>query len=175
MSHIMASLDGEAGIYVGEGKMSSLLVEALGLDLTEAVGVLLARSQKVGMQCAIIGAKANDGVLTFDPAYVSTSDSDLLAKGELDLKDEEARLELRTYPKDPSLGSLRTPVRIRGQLVDPRVSLDEKELAGRLAIGIALGLLSPAASLLATIEPGNAPERSCETYRQKLLTLRNAH
>ncbi len=175
MSAIMATLDGEAGIYVGEGKVSSLLVEILGLDLTESVGVLLARNQTVAMQCAVVGAKAKDGVLTFDPAYVSTSDSDLLAKGELDLKNEEAKLELRTYPKDPSLGSLRTPIKLSGQLVDPRVRFETKDLAGRLAIGIALGLLNPAAALLATIEPGNAPARSCEEYRAKLLRLRNAH
>lgn len=175
MAAIMSTLDGKAGIQVGEGKVSSLVVELLGLDLTESVGVLLARKQTVGMQCVVVGVDARDGVLTMSPAYVSTSDSDLLASGEIDLADEEARIELRTYPKDPSIGVLRTPIKLSGQLVDPRVRLETKDLAGRIAIGVALGLLSPAASLLATLEPGNAPPRSCNDYRTKLASLRITH
>ncbi len=175
MSAIMGTLAGHAGVYVGEGRVSSLAMEALGLDLTESIGVLLARRQTVEMQCVVVGADAKAGVLSFDPAYVSTSDSDLVAKGEIDLAVEDARIELRTYPKDPSIGVLRTPIKLTGQLVDPRLRLETKDLAGRVAIGIALGLLSPAASLLATIEPGNAPNRSCSEHRKKLLALRNAH
>lgn len=175
LNQIMATLAGDAGIYVGEGKMSSLLVELLGLDVTETIGVFLAQNQKVGMQCAIIGAKATGGVLKFDPAYVSTSDSDLTANGQLDLGKEAVKLEIRTYPKDVSLGVLRTPIKIQGPLVDPRLSLDAKDLAARVAIGVALGLLTPAAAVLATIEPGDAPPRECETYRLRLMNLRTAH
>ncbi len=172
LSEIMAHLDGPAGIAIGKGKASAAVMEALGLDATELVGVLLAKQQRVTMDCGIVGARVKNGEMTLEPVFVGTSDSDVVAEGKVDLTNEKLNLTIKTYPKDPSIGALRLPIYIKGTLIDPKVSVGKRELAGRVVLGIALGFIHPVAATLALIEPGNAPKRTCAEYSEKLARLR---
>ena len=103
------------------------------------------------------------GVLRPRSAVVDNRDSRIDIDGRISLADETLDLRLVAKPKDFSLLTLRSPVRLQGTLADPRVALEGKALGGKAIAAIALGALAPPAALLAFIDPGeDLPPVSCD-------------
>ena len=93
-------------------------------------------------------------------AFDST-DTIIIGEGSISLKDEQLDLLLRPRPKDRSILSLRSPLRIGGTFKDPSFRPDFKALGVRGAIAVALGSIAPPAALLATFEPGPGKDSDC--------------
>jgi uncharacterized protein involved in outer membrane biogenesis len=86
---------------------------------------------------------------------VNTRDSTLWVDGTVSLRDESLDLRLVVAPKDFSPLSLRTPVRVRGTLGKPAVSLELGKLVGKAGAAGLLSLLSPLAAIIPFIDPGS--------------------
>lgn len=170
VSRLLGSLNGTWGLVVEEGKVSSLVVEALGLDLTEAIGTLMANKQTLNLDCMIVELHAKDGVVTPSPFLVGTPDSNIVLTGDVDLSQERLNLTIETKPKDFSIGALNVPIDIKGTFASPEVSLRKRDVAARVAAAVGLGfVVGPLAAVLPFTETGSEKAGRCSQY---VATLR---
>lgn len=157
-----ADANGRVGLAVNGGQMSHLVVELLGLDVAEALGVAVSGDDTVGLRCAAAALDVQGGVAKPQTFVIDTSDSVITASGAVDLGQERLDLTLRTESKDPSLLAGQAPVTVGGPLRSPRVGVAAGPLAGRGVAAAALGaLLAPVAALLVFVDPGLADDSDC--------------
>ena len=97
-----------------------------------------------------------DLVKRYGPAVVNVSGG-----GTINLKTEEMDTTLKPQPKDSGVGSLRTPLHVRGTFGDPKVGPDMGKLAARSAGAIAMGILNPLLAVLPLIEEGKGKDSNC--------------
>lgn len=154
---ILSTLDGRIESRLREATVSHLAVEAVGLDLAQALGVAIGGDESLTLRCARVAMKVDDGVAQLTDAVADNADSTLRAIGTVDLGDERLDLVARARPKDLSPLSLRGPVHVDGTLAHPSWRIDGRALGGRLAAAAALAALAPPAALLAFVDPGSAP------------------
>jgi AsmA family protein len=81
--------------------------------------------------------------------------------GTINLATEAIDLYFRPYPKDKSLLSLRSPLKLTGTLGAPNAGPDKGALAGRAAAALALGAINPLLALAATVETGPGEDANC--------------
>ena len=158
---ILGTADGEVMLGMGRGQVSNLLMELAGLDVAEALKFLLTKDRTVAVRCAFGDFVVEGGVMRTRALAFDTSDTIILGKGDVSLKEETLDLELRPHPKDRSILALRSPLVVDGTFKDPSFRPDFKRLGLRGATALALGSIAPPAALLATIEPGPGQDSAC--------------
>lgn len=168
---MLGSLDGRLHLWIRNGTVSHLLLEAIGLDIAEGLGLVIRGDRNLPLRCAAMSLKAEDGVLRTEAGVVDTPDTLVLLDGKVSLTDESFAIRLQARPHDRSLLSVRAPLRLRGTFAAPKVRPDLEKLAGKAALAAVLGaLLSPLAALVPLVDPGEeSAGRGCATT---LATLR---
>lgn len=163
MAALLGSLDGPVRLQLEKGSISHLLTEAAGLDVAQGLAVWLRGDKKLELNCARLDGSFKAGVLRPRSAVVDNRDSRIDIDGRVNLADETLDLRLVTKPKDFSLLTLRSPVRVQGTLADPHLALEGRALGGKAIAAVALGALAPPAALLAFVDFGeNLPPVSCD-------------
>lgn len=160
----LTNANGQVGLVMQSGRVSHLVVELAGLDVGQALGVLLEGDETLPIRCAVANATVESGMAEIDFLVLDTPDSKLTVDGEVALGREELDLVLESHPKDLSLLSLRTPVTITGSFVNPQIGIDPSMAALRAGAAVALGaLLTPLAGMLGFIELGLGEDADCAT------------
>ncbi|MBZ8143492.1 AsmA family protein, partial [Rubrivivax gelatinosus] len=155
-AQILGSSDGHGRLLLRRGTVSHLMTEAAGVDLAQALGVLVRGDEALPLRCARLEFRVADGIVEPQVAVIDNRDSTVRLDGRVSLSDETLALRARVRPKDFSPLSLRTPVLIGGSFSRPEVGLDPAQLAGRAAAAAALGLLAaPLAALLPFVDAGS--------------------
>ncbi|HSX93874.1 MAG TPA: AsmA family protein [Hydrogenophaga sp.] len=158
-AQILGSLDGPIDLRLRDGTLSYLITEAMGLDLAQALGVVITGDKPLPLRCARFDLLARNGVVEPRLAVLDNRDSTVRINGQVNLNDESLALRLVTQPKDWSPLSLRTPVTVTGTLGDPDVGIEGRKLAGRVIGAIALGAAAgPAAAVIPLVERGQKEE-----------------
>lgn len=168
---LLKSLDGELALMVAKGEISHLVVEAAGLDIAQAVGVLIKGDQPLPMQCAVMGWHAKQGVLTPDAALIDTPVTTVTMQGEVNLGQEQLNLNVQASPKNFSPFTVRAPILVTGPFVDPQVTVSPGPIAARVAGGVLLALINPFAAILPFLDPGSASavhDDGCQHTLQQL-------
>ena len=164
---LAATADGDLAVIMGGGQINALIIEAIGLDVGEALGLLLtqkdeARATMVPMQCFIGRFDVQQGVLQVEALILETSDSTITGEGEIDLGKETLALRLLAHPKDASVLTASTPVRIEGTFKHPSIELVSEELKEKSLAALALGVVLPVVgAFLPFLEPGEAKGSNC--------------
>ncbi len=171
---MLASLDGSVRFWVTNGKISHLLVELAGIDVAQALGMMVRGDESLPMRCAVADLAVKNGRMTPEVGVVDTGDSTVIASGGISLADERLALLLTVNPKDVSPISLRTPVHVEGTFSRPEVRLDKRPLGIRLGVAAALAAVNPLASLLALIDLGEPEKAVCQQALQRVGTSANA-
>ncbi len=171
-AEILASLQGDVRSEVREGMVSHLVVEAAGLDVFEALGVIFTGDKALQLECAVADLVAEGGELRPRVMVLDTTDSTIWIDGSLSLATESLDLRAVVTPKDFSPVTLRTPLRVRGSFADPQVSLEKRPAGLKLAGAFLLGLVNPLAALIPLIDTGSTDEAAsevtgCEYLRQR--------
>nr|WP_295377455.1 AsmA family protein [Pseudoxanthomonas sp.] len=161
IARILGSADGDIAIGMGKGQISNLLMELAGLDIAESLKFLLTRDKTVPVRCAFGDFAVQDGVMHARTLAFDTTDTLIVGKGDISLKEETLDLELRPRPKDRSLLALRSPLVVGGTFRDPSFRPDFKRLGLRGATALALVSIAPPAALLATLELGPGKDAGC--------------
>lgn len=173
IAEMVSTLDGTLTAWVNEGRVSHLVLEAAGIDVAQALGVLVKGDDSLAMQCAATQFTARDGALTMDVGIVDTRDTTMLLQGQVSLDDERMNLVTRAYPKDFSIAALRSPIHVEGALNKPKVRLEAKPLAAKAGAAVLLGAaVSPLAALIPLIDPGKKAPVGCD---QALAALRGTN
>jgi uncharacterized protein involved in outer membrane biogenesis len=154
-AEILASLDGDLRMHMRDAAVSHLAVEAAGIDLAQALGVLIKGDDALPIQCNVADLDIVKGVARPKIFVVNTRDSTVWIDGTVSLRDESLDLRFVVSPKDFSPLTLRTPVRVRGTLGKPAVSLELGKLAGKTGAAALLALLNPLAAIIPFIDPGS--------------------
>ncbi len=164
-----ASSNGSVGLIAGGGQLSLLLVEFAGLDLAESLGLLLGKDRPVQIRCGVADFKIKQGVMTTDAFVVDTADTVFRGEGAVDLGRELMDMKIRPKPKDVSLVTLRSPILVSGTFAQPRIGPDMSKVVAKGGLATALGvLLTPLASLLATIDLGGGKDADCMALFQEV-------
>ena len=158
---ILGTADGDIALGMGRGQISNLLMELAGLDIAEALKFLVTKDKTVPVRCAFGDFAVKDGVMQARTLAFDTSDTIIVGKGQVSLKDETLDLEMRPRPKDRSILALRSPLVVGGTFKDPSFRPDFKRLGLRGAVAVALGSIAPPAALLATLELGPGEDSTC--------------
>ncbi len=161
VAQILGSADGDIALGMGQGRISNLLMELAGLDVAESLKFLLTRDKTVPVRCAFGDFAVRDGVMHARSLAFDTTDTLIVGKGDISLKEETLDLELRPRPKDRSILALRSPLVVGGTFRDPSFRPDFKRLGLRGATALALGSIAPPAALLATLELGPGEDAGC--------------
>jgi uncharacterized protein involved in outer membrane biogenesis len=161
IAKMLATSDGSAGLGMGRGQISNLLMEWAGLDIAEALKFLIRGDRKVPIRCAFGDFKVDNGVMTANSLAFDTTDTIIVGEGTINLRDETLDLTLRPRPKDRSLFVFRSPLLVGGTFKDPSFRPDMKRVGLRSAIALVLGNIAPPAALLATIELGPGEDSGC--------------
>uniref|UniRef100_M4C621 AsmA domain-containing protein n=1 Tax=Hyaloperonospora arabidopsidis (strain Emoy2) TaxID=559515 RepID=M4C621_HYAAE len=169
---LLKSLNGQLALIVRKGEISHLIVEAAGLDIAQAVGVLIKGDQPLPMQCAAMGWQAKQGVLTPDAALIDTPVTTVTVSGDINLGQEQLNLKLQASPKNFSPFTVRSPILVTGPFVDPKVSLSPGPIAARVAGGVLLALINPFAAIVPFLDPGSKAEAADEGCQQTLQQLK---
>ena len=154
-AEILGSLDGDVRAHMRGAAISHLAVEAAGIDVAQALGVMVKGDDALPIKCNVADLDVKNGVARPKVFVVNTHDSTIWIDGPVSLRDETLDLKLVVAPKDFSPLTLRTPVHVTGTFSAPKVSLDVGKLAGKAGAAALLALLNPLAAIVPFIDPGS--------------------
>ena len=161
VAELLASLDGRATVFVRNGTLSHLALEAAGLDIAQSLGLLLLGDDRQPMECAVIDLQARQGRLTPRVGLVATPVTVVLIDGHINLGQEVLDLRLTAKPQNVSPLTVRSPLRVRGSFAAPRIAPEALPITVRAASALALALLNPLAAILPFVDFGERETVSC--------------
>ena len=161
MAQMLGSASGDVAVLMGKGEISNILMEYLGLDGGEVIKFVLRGDRNVQLRCAAAAFEVTQGLMSSKVIVLDTSDTVINGSGQISLKNETLDMLLKPEPKDVSILSLRSPLKIGGTFAAPTAGPDKAALAGRAGLAIALGVINPLLALLATIETGPGQDADC--------------
>lgn len=165
---LLGSLQGQGAMWISEGRISRLLVEAMSLHVAEALGLVVRGDEVLPMHCAAMQFKAREGIVRPDVAIVDTPAATILASGAVSLATERLALRIDSRPRQMSLLSLRTPVDIGGTFADPDVGLHPDPLGWKVLAAAALSAVAPLAALIPLVDPAQPTDGGCREALQHL-------
>ena len=155
-AEILGSLGGDIRAHVREGSISHLVVEMLGLDVAQALGVKLKGDEALPLLCNVVDLDVAGGVAKPKVFVLNTTDSTVFVDGSISLKTEAMDLRAVVSPKDFSPLTLRTPILVRGTFGRPAVSVDAKKVVAKAGAATLLGILvAPLAAIVPFVDPGS--------------------
>jgi uncharacterized protein involved in outer membrane biogenesis len=114
------------------------------------------------VRCGVANFKANNGHLQATTFVIDTTNVLVTGEGQVDLNDETLDLSLRGQPKKVRMLRLRTPITLRGTLLQPKIGVNPGKLAAQTGGAVALAaLLTPVAAVLAFVDGGLAKDANC--------------
>jgi uncharacterized protein involved in outer membrane biogenesis len=161
VAQMLAGASGNVAMLMGRGQISNLLLEIAGLDGAEIIKFLLRGDLNVPVRCAASAFDVNKGLMTSRALVLDTSDTVVYGDGTVNFANEAIDLYFRPYPKDMSVLSLRSPLKVTGSLGAPNAGPDKGALAGRAGLALALGAVNPLLALAATVETGPGEDANC--------------
>jgi len=158
---LLGSANGKIGVYMDGGKISRFMMELVALDLWDVARIKLKGDQDVDIRCAIADFGVKGGMAQTNAFVFDTTVTNVTGSGTINLKTEEMDLKLKPRPKDRGVGSLRTPLHIKGTFAKPEIGPDMGKLAARGGGAVALGILNPLLAILPLIEEGKGRDSPC--------------
>jgi AsmA family protein len=153
---------GSVALLMGSGEISNLLMEVLGLDGGEIIKFFVRGDRNVELRCAAAAFDVKQGLMTTRNIVLDTADTVVQGEGQINLANETMDILLRPAPKDGSILSLRSPLKIGGTFAAPSAGPEKAALAGRVGLAVALGAVNPLLALAATIETGPGKDSDCQ-------------
>jgi len=161
VAQMLAGSSGNVALLMGRGQISNLLLEIAGLDGAEIIKFLMRGDLNVPVRCAASAFDVKKGLMTSRALVLDTTDTVVYGDGTVNFASEAIDLYFRPYPKDMSVLSLRSPLKVTGTLGAPQAGPDKGALAGRAGLALALGAVNPLLALAATIETGPGEDANC--------------
>ncbi|HEX2116009.1 MAG TPA: AsmA-like C-terminal region-containing protein, partial [Alphaproteobacteria bacterium] len=166
---LLASTNGHLGLAMEQGRIGSLLIELMGIDVAESLGVLAAGNKPVPLRCFIADFEFIDGVMGSKAFVIDTADTNITGEGAINFKSERIDFRLVPHPKDFSPFTARTPINITGPLGDIAIRPEAAPLVARLGLATALSaVLTPLAAPLAFLDAGLGKDSDCGAFVQEV-------
>ena len=160
-AQMLGGATGDVAMLMGRGEISNILLEFIGLDGGEVIKFLVRGDRNVQLRCAAAAFDVKQGVMTSRAIVLDTSDTVINGRGQISFANETLDLVLDPAPKDFSILSFRSPLKIGGTFAAPTAFPDKTALAGRAGIALALAAINPLLALAATVETGPGEDADC--------------
>ncbi len=168
---LVRSLNGGVVLAMESGAITQALVEAVGLDLPEALVKWFSEKPLTDIQCAIGIVDIESGIVSVEQMLLATTDSNVVVEGQLDLPAEQIDLTLQAHAKDVSFGAGDNPIRFTGPLTDMNVDLVSGRLAASLIGSAVLAVVNPLLSVLPLFESGETEGSRCDELDAELRRI----
>jgi hypothetical protein len=158
-----ANANGEVTLVIPKGEMREAFAELMGIDLSRGLGLILTKNERnTEVRCGVANFKATDGDLEASTLLIDTTNVLVTGQGDISLRSEALNLSLQGKPKKARVLRLRTPILVRGTLLDPKIGVQPGKVVAQAGGAAALGvLLTPVAALLAFVDGGLAKDANC--------------
>lgn len=151
VADIAGTANGDVMVVMTDGRFSRLLVELIGLDIVESLGILVEGDESIPVRCIVADLGAKQGIFDARTLVFDTTDTNVVGSGTINMREERLDLRLSPYPKDFSPLTLRTPITVQGTLAQPDAFPDPADIGveGGLkkvlnaALTVVTGLLPP--------------------------------
>lgn len=177
---IMAGLDGDLQLVVGEGSVNNDVLDRVGADLmTQIISVAVPTSEEkktTKLQCGVVRFKVVDGQALADKTLVMETEKVLLMGGGLvDLKTEDLDLGANLAARQGiriGAGTLSSLMRVQGTLAKPRIGTDLQGVA-KTGARIGAAVATAGLSLLAESVYGRISEdqHPCQTALNRTIDI----
>ncbi len=161
VAQMLGTSSGNVAMLMGRGQISNLLLEIAGLDGGEIIKFFVGGDRNVELRCAAATFDVNKGLMTSRALVLDTSDTVFYGDGSINLASETMDLTLHPYPKDKSILSLRSALKLAGPFSGPKAGVDKASLTGKAGIVLALSAINPLLGLAATVETGPGKDADC--------------
>ncbi|MGR4869885.1 AsmA family protein [Variovorax sp. LARHSF232] len=163
-----AKANGRIATTIVNGRVSNLLDAVSGLNGGKVLALLVGGDRDIVIHCggAVFDVKNGRGQTTL--FVVDTEQTQVLGDGWFDLEHERFELTVAPRPKEASVLSLRTPVRVYGTFSNPNFELKKGPLAARAGAAAALAVAAPLAALIPLIETGPGEATDCGAVRKQV-------
>jgi uncharacterized protein involved in outer membrane biogenesis len=161
---MLASADGTITAIIPHGDIRQAFAELTGINVAQGLGLLLTGSQKQStINCGIAAFRVQHGVARAEPIDISTSTVEITGSGDFDFDSEKLHIELHGQPKKLSPLRVRAPILIGGTFAKPSIGLVPGTLLAQAGVAAVLGAVAtPAAAVLAFVDPGLSKNKDCE-------------
>ncbi len=161
VAQMLGHANGVTSVLVDGGHVSGLLMEEIGLHLPRIALLKLGGDQPIPIRCAAADFKVEDGIAHTQTGVFDTTVTRIDAGGDISLRDETLDVTLIPHTKETAVGSLRTPIHVRGTFAKPDVQLEKGPLVAKGAGAAALAIANPLLALLPLIEAGPGRDSDC--------------
>lgn len=162
VASILGNANGQVSLIMSGGKMSLLLVELAGLDIAEALGLIVSGDKPTPIRCLVADLPANNGVFQAEPIVLDTEDTVIVGSGGINMKEETLDLTMTPYAKDFSPLTLRTPISIGGTLASPDAFPDPAGIGNEtLGEKIINAILTPVLGILPPFDTEVGKDTPC--------------
>ena len=159
---LMANLNGTAGAVMGKGYFSKYL-DLIAMDLSRKVIPFWGSNKEAGrVKCGVVEFDIKNGLATSQAFAFDTKLTILTGEGEINLDTEQLNFLLAPKPKDPSLFSLATKLRVGGTIQDPTVRPDMVSLVTKGVEFLSAFAIGPAGLLVPFVNLGAHQKHPCE-------------
>jgi hypothetical protein len=163
----MANLDGSLGAVIGKGHVPRIL-DLLAINLAERVIPIWGSHKESGqLNCGVIQFSNKEGVATSDVFWVDTQVGLLKGDGQINLDTEQLDFLLSPKPKDTSLLTLTTKLRVSGSILNPKVRPDIKSLVKEGSRALSSLVVGPLGLLAPFIRTGARHQHPCDVQELK--------
>jgi hypothetical protein len=161
---LLGSANGHLGLAMEGGQIGLMLLELVGLDAAESIGILMTGNKPVALRCFIADFEFIDGIMGSKTFVIDTEDTNIAGEGAVNFKTERIDFRIVPYPKDFSPFSGRSPIAISGPLNDIKVRPEAAPLAARVGLAAVLAILTPVAAPLAFLDAGLGKDSDCAGF-----------
>jgi AsmA family protein len=161
LAQMLGNGDGGARLLMIGGDLSALLVDLSGLEFGNALLSALGLPQRTPVECMIADFSLQKGLFNTRTLLMVTQEANVQGTGSVNLRNETIDYKLNTKAAHFSIGSLHTPINIKGPLKSPSIRPEVGELAVRGGLAGALAVLMPPLAILPTIEFGQDESHEC--------------
>jgi uncharacterized protein involved in outer membrane biogenesis len=167
VAQMLATANGNLALLMGKGEISNLALEIAGLDGGEIIKFFTEGDRRVNVRCGVAAFDIANGLMTSRAVVFDTVDTVFFGRAKVNFANEAMDIYVKPQPKDRSILSLRSPLKLGGTFGAPEMGLDKGAIAGRAAAAVALGAINPLLALAATVENGPGHDIDCKAILDK--------
>jgi len=159
---LAANLDGTFGAVMGQGYLTKWL-DLMATDLSKKVMPFWGKHKEAGnIICAVVEFDSKNGLATSQAFVFDTEIAILTAEGDINLETEQVNFLLSPKPKDLSLTTLNTKLRVRGSIKNPKVRPSMASLAFKGAKALSALVVGPVGLLAPFVSLGAHKKHPCD-------------
>jgi hypothetical protein len=146
---------------MSQGDLSAFLTHLPGVELADPVIAALHLRTPTPIRCMAGDFSLDKGALSSRVLVIDTSQGTFLGRGGIDLRNESIDYRITPAPSGIAIGSLQSPIDIKGTLRHPTVAI-ATDAPAPSGLAAALGtVLGPVEALIGTVENSLSSDAAC--------------